>query len=47
VKIKVKDENGRSGSAWIPVGLLEPGQTAPFKKAWMGRLESYEVAEAR
>lgn len=47
IKINVRDDGGRRGSAWADVGAMAVGQIAAFERAWMGRVTSYEIVEVR
>lgn len=47
IRIHASDDNGKTGSAWAPVGTLAPGQVRPFERAWIGRVTSYRLGEIR
>lgn len=47
IRIDVRDDDGKKGSAWADVGNLANGEAKPFERAWMGRVRSYEIVEIR
>jgi hypothetical protein len=47
IRIKVRDDDGKRGDSWAEVGNLEPGQSKPFERAWMGRVSTYEIVEIK
>ena len=47
VNLKVKDDKGKHGSSWVPVGDLQVGEAKAFERAWMARVTDYEVGEVK
>jgi hypothetical protein len=47
LKFEVHDDGGHKGDGYYLIEKLAAGQAAPFEKAWMGRVVSYEVTADR
>ena len=47
VRLVVTDDSGKKGDAWANVGDLEPYQTKPFERAWIGDIATYKVVAVR
>jgi hypothetical protein len=45
IHMTVHDDAGRQGSGSVSVAELNPGEAKSFKKAWMGRVTSYEIGK--
>jgi len=47
INIKVKNGEGARASGEATVRDVRPGQAKRFERAWIGQIESYEIAEIR
>jgi hypothetical protein len=45
INISVRDDSGKRGDGSVTVEDLNPGEVKEFKKAWMGRVTSYEIGK--
>ena len=47
IRFEVHDESGKKGEGTYFIESLPIGDVKPFKRAWMGRVTSYEVSAER
>jgi hypothetical protein len=47
IRFEVRDESGKKGEGTYLIESLPVGDVKPFKRAWMGRVTSYEVTAER